>query len=165
MLNPKAYYNSRPDGFAVLEVVDDNPAPDAPRRFVPLKRTDLAGTVTGPLATLSLTQTFSLDAPAGAVIEALYRFPLPGDAAVTGVRVRFGDIEIQTALKEREAAEADYNLSPSRWVGQVSEVINGELPSLIRQIAFLSDEERKLDERLLALLAPLMEGEADALNP
>ena len=70
MLNPKAYYNSRPDGFAVLEVVDDNPAPDAPRRFVPLTRTDLAGTVTGPLATLSLTQTFSLDAPAGAVIEA-----------------------------------------------------------------------------------------------
>ncbi len=108
MLNPKAYYNSRPDGFAVLEVVDDTPAPDAPRRFVPLKRTDLAGTVTGPLATLSLTQTFSLDAPAGAVIEALYRFPLPGDAAVTGVRVRFGDVDIQTALKEREAAEAEY---------------------------------------------------------
>ena len=45
MLNPKAFYNSRPDGFAVLEVVDDTP--DAPRRFVPLRRTDLAGTVTG----------------------------------------------------------------------------------------------------------------------
>ena len=52
MLNPHAYYNSRPDGFAVLEVVDETPAPDAPRRFVPLKRTDLAGAVTGPLRRL-----------------------------------------------------------------------------------------------------------------
>src|SRR5437879_4435980 len=49
MLNPRAFYNSRPDGFGVLEVADDNPSPDAPRRFVPLMRTDLAGTVTGPL--------------------------------------------------------------------------------------------------------------------
>ncbi len=128
MLNPKAYYNSRPDGFAVLEVVDDNPAPDAPRRFVPLKRTDLAGTVTGPLATLSLTQTFSLDAPAGAVIEALYRFPLPGDAAVTGVRVRFGDIAIQTALKEREAAEADYK--EAKRTGRPAALVTRESPDV-----------------------------------
>lgn len=128
MLNPKAYYNSRPDGFAVLEVVDDTPAPDAPRRFVPLKRTDLAGTVTGPLATLSLTQTFSLDAPAGAVIEALYRFPLPGDAAVTGVRVRFGDVEIQTTLKEREAAEAEYK--EAKRTGRQAALVTRESPDV-----------------------------------
>lgn len=60
--------------------------------------------------------------------------------------------------------EADYNLSPSRWVGLVLEAIKGELPALIRQIAVLSGEERELDERLLALLAPLMGGEADALR-
>ena len=126
MLNPKAFYNSRPDGFAVLEVVDDTP--DAPRRFVPLKRTDLAGTVTGPLATLTLTQTFSLDAPADAVIEALYRFPLPGDAAVTGVRVRFGDVEIQTTLKEREAAEAEYK--EAKRSGRQAALVTRESPDV-----------------------------------
>ena len=42
------------------------------------------------------------------MLEALYRFPLPGDAAVTGVQVRFGSVEIDTELKERPEAEADY---------------------------------------------------------
>src|SRR5262245_29228152 len=106
MLNPRAFFNSRPDGFAVLEVAEEKP--NAPRRFIPLLRTELRGTVTGPLATLTLTQTFALPAQSVSVIEALYRFPLPGDAAVTGVRVRFGDVEIHTTLKEREAAEEEY---------------------------------------------------------
>ena len=43
MLNSRTFYNSRPDGFAVLEVVDPDPKPNAPRQFVPLRRTDLAG--------------------------------------------------------------------------------------------------------------------------
>lgn len=67
-------------------------------------------------------------------------------------------------VDRKKIEEADYNLSPSRWVGQVSETINGELPALIRQMAVLSGEERELDERLLALLAPLMGGDADGLN-
>jgi Ca-activated chloride channel homolog len=103
MLNPRAYFNSRPDGIGVLEVVSDNDT--AARRFAPLRRTDLAGSVAGPLATLTLTQTFALDGPPdGNAVEALYRFPLPGDAAVTGVRVAFGDVVIATTLKERPAA-------------------------------------------------------------
>ena len=126
MLNPKAFYNSRPDGFAVLEVVDDTH--EAPRQFVPLKRTDLSGTVTGPLATFTLNQTFSLDAADSKVIEALYRFPLPGDAAVTGVRVRFGDVEIHTTLKEREAAEADYK--EAKRTGRQAALVTRESPDV-----------------------------------
>jgi Ca-activated chloride channel family protein len=41
-------------------------------------------------------------------VEAVYRFPLPGDAAVTGARVRFGEVEIRAALKERNQAEEEY---------------------------------------------------------
>ncbi len=108
MLNSQAFYNSRPDGFGVLEVADNPSEPDAPRKFVPLMRTALTGTVTGPLATLTLAQTFALPDQSTDVLEALYRFPLPGDAAVTGVRVRFGDVEIHTTLKERETAETVY---------------------------------------------------------
>jgi Ca-activated chloride channel family protein len=128
MLNPRTFYNSRPDGFGVLEVSDPNPQPNAPRRFVPLTRTDLAGTVTGPLATLTLTQTFSPLADSGTVIEALYRFPLPGDAAVVGVRVRFGAVEIQTTLKERATAEADYR--EAKQTGRQAALVTRESPDV-----------------------------------
>lgn len=128
MLNSRTFFNSRPDGFAVLEVVDDNPVPDAPRRFVPLKSTRIAGTVTGPLATLTLTQTFTLADSPGTVIEALYRFPLPGDAAVNGVRVKFGDVEIHTTLKERETAEEDYR--KAKQTGRQAALVTRESPDV-----------------------------------
>jgi Ca-activated chloride channel family protein len=127
MLNPRTFYNSRPDGFGVLEVVDPDPRPNTPRRFVPLVRTDLAGTVGGPLATLTLTQTFT-HADSGSVVEALYRFPLPGDAAVTGVRVRFGAVEIATTLKEREAAQADYR--EAKRTGRQAALVTRESPDV-----------------------------------
>lgn len=123
MLNPRAYLNSRPDGFGVLEVPGD------PRRFVPLRRTDLAGGVAGPLATLRLTQTFALDGPpTGPPVEALYRFPLPGDAAVTGVRVRFGDTDIHTTLKERGQAETEYDAA--KQSGRQAALLTRESPDV-----------------------------------
>ncbi len=128
MLNPRTFYNSRPDGFGVLEIAETDPAPAAPRRFVPLTRTELTGTVAGPLATLALTQTFQLADAGGAAIEALYRFPLPGDAAVTGVRVRFGDVEIRTELKERETAEADYK--EAKRTGRQAALVTRESPDV-----------------------------------
>lgn len=73
-------------------------------------------------------------------------------------------VDGEIAIITREQAEgADYNLGPSRWVGQVSEETNDRLPFLIREFAALSQEERGLDEKLIALLAPLMEGDSDAL--
>ena len=110
MFNWSSYFNSRPDGMAVLEIVD--PAKlgvrDA-RLFVPLKRTELGGQVDGPLASLRVTQVYGYTSgQCDKVLEAAYRFPMPGDAAVTGVRVRFGDVEIEADLRDREEAEADY---------------------------------------------------------
>ena len=59
MFNPAAYENSRPDGLSVMEIVEELPPPqDQPRRFVPLKRTELTGEIAGPLASLRLVQTF-----------------------------------------------------------------------------------------------------------
>lgn len=127
MLNPRAFSNSRPDGFGVLEVAEP-PVPGAPRRFVPLKRTELTGVVTGPLAALTLAQLFTPAEQPGVVIEALDRFPLPGDAAVTGVRVRFGDVEIHTVLKERAAAEADYR--EAKRTGRQAALVTRESPDV-----------------------------------
>jgi Ca-activated chloride channel family protein len=110
MFSASAYENSQLDGVSILEIVtDEDPGVTQPRQFVPLKRTELRGEIVGPLAHLLLTQVYGYSREqSGKVLEALYRFPLPGDAAVTRVRVHFGDVEIQTELKEREQAEADY---------------------------------------------------------
>ena len=91
MFNPTAYENSRPDGVSVLEIIDETErGEEQPRRFVPLQRTELRGEITGPLAALRLSQVYRFSsAQCDQVLEAVYRFPLPGDAAVTGVRVRF----------------------------------------------------------------------------
>jgi len=116
MLNPAVYENSRPDGIPVLEIVEGAPTGGAQRRlFVPLKRTELFGGVAGPLASLRLVQRFGYTREqCDKVLEAVYRFPLPGDAAVNGVTVRFGEVEIRAELKEREQAEADYEEAEER---------------------------------------------------
>ena len=112
MFNPSSYTNSRPDGFGVLEIV----APESPelpepqvRYFVPLRETEARGEIVGPLAQIELLQTFAFSRETlDQTIEAMYRSPLPGDAAITGVTVRFGDVEISAALKPRSEAEIDY---------------------------------------------------------
>src|SRR5438874_1258858 len=103
MFNRTAYENSRPDGFGVLEVAAEGPAKMEPsRRFIPLKRTELSGAIAGPLASLRLTQRFGYSREqCDRTLEALYRFPLPGDAAVTAVTVGFGEVEIRASLKAR----------------------------------------------------------------
>lgn len=112
MFNSHRYFNSRGDGHPVLEIL---PAPattgqTAPGFFVPLRSSRMTGSITGPLATLTLTQTFAYSkSEFPAIIEALYRFPLPGDASVTGVKVKFGQVSIETLLKPRESAQSDYD--------------------------------------------------------
>jgi Ca-activated chloride channel family protein len=110
MFNRAAYENSRPDGIGVLEVLNgEDKSKDQPRLFVPLKRTELRGEIAGPLASLCLTQIYSYSREEmDKVLEAVYRFPLPGDAAVTGVKVTFGEVEITAELKERKEAEQEY---------------------------------------------------------
>src|SRR5688500_10691819 len=116
MFSPAAYENARPGGIAVLEnagaaVPGSGAAPDQPAvpRFVPLKRTELRGEIVGPLAALRTTHCFGYTKEqCDRVLEAIYRFPLPGDAAVTGVRVRFRDVEVRAELRGRQAAEATY---------------------------------------------------------
>ncbi len=108
MLNPRRFENSRPDGIGVLEALGEN-GPGEPRRFVPLKRTELKGDLVGPLACLRLTQVFGYSvAESDKTLEAAYRFPLPGDAAVSAVRVGFGNVSMQADLAERRRAEANY---------------------------------------------------------
>lgn len=114
MFRRDIFANSRSDGFGVLEIPPTNPSEAGPRRFVPLRRSDLRGEVFGPLADLRLTQVFSYSREeCPETLEALYRFPLPGDAAITGVVVQFDGVEIRAKLAGREQAEAEYESAKS----------------------------------------------------
>jgi Ca-activated chloride channel family protein len=130
MFNPADYENAGPAGVGVLEIEGGGAPPEGePRRFVPLKRTELAGEVVGPLASLRLSQRFGYTREqCDRVLEAAYRFPLPGDAAVTGVRVRFGPVEIRTQLKERPEAELEYDAA--RREGRQATLLSRESPSV-----------------------------------
>jgi Ca-activated chloride channel family protein len=130
MFNPKSFDNSRPDGIGVLEIVDQNkPKSEQLRLFVPLKRTELSGEITGPLAALRLTQTYGFSSAAcEKTLEAVYRFPLPGDAAVTKVRVCFGEVEINAELKERGQAEDEYQ--EARREGRQAALATRESPDV-----------------------------------
>lgn len=130
MFNPRAFENSRSDGIPVLEIVNGKPpGADEPHLFVPLKRTELKGQIVGPLAALRLIQTYGYTAAqSDKALEALYRFPLPGDAAVTSVRVRFGDVEIRTQLKERRQAEGEY--VEAKHTGQQALLATRESPDV-----------------------------------
>ncbi|NLG29107.1 MAG: VWA domain-containing protein, partial [Chloroflexi bacterium] len=154
MLNPVMFENSRTDGIPVLEIVPE-PAPSKhqPRRFVPLKRSELRGELLGPLATLTLVQTFSYSrAELDKVVEALYRFPLPGDAAVRSVVVRFGEVEIVAALKERAQAESEYEAAKQQ--GQQAALATRESPSVFTlRVAGLRPDEPVVVETSYVQLA------------
>ncbi len=64
-------------------------------------------------------------------------------------------------VEAAQVIEADYNLSPSRWVGQVQDADANDLPTLIRQLAVLSLDQAVLDVTLAKLLRPLAEVNAD----
>ncbi|HEX8203749.1 MAG TPA: VIT and VWA domain-containing protein, partial [Isosphaeraceae bacterium] len=154
MFHPGLFENARHDGIGVLELAGED-RPGAPRAFVPLRRTELVGEVAGPLAALRLTQVFGLDgAPDDRVLEALYRFPLPGDAAVTGVTVRFGEVGIRATLKERDRAEADY--AEAKRQGRPAALATRETPDVFTlQVAGIrADQEITVATSYVQLARP-----------
>jgi Ca-activated chloride channel family protein len=136
MFNPNAYENTRPGGLSALEIVDER------ARFVPLKRTELHGEIAGPLASLRLVQVFGYTREqSDRTLAAIYRFPLPGDAAVTGVTVRFGEVEIQATLAEREEAEAEYQEAQQQ--GHQAALLTRETPDVfsLRVSGLIPDQQ------------------------
>lgn len=65
-----------------------------------------------------------------------------------------GEIAVIT---RQQVEEADYNLSPSRWVGQTSDEEHEGIGALARRLEHLSCEQTTLDAQLIALLKPLSE--------
>ena len=67
-------------------------------------------------------------------------------------------VEGEVAVITREQAEqADYNLSPSRWVGQASSAKVGSVHALLKDLLSLDDEARQLSRSLSKLLAGVVD--------
>ena len=65
-------------------------------------------------------------------------------------------VEGEVAVITREQAEeADYNLSPSRWVGQTDEVVQRPIAEIIAEMQRLDEEAREVDAHLSDMLARL----------
>jgi type I restriction enzyme M protein len=61
-----------------------------------------------------------------------------------------GEIAVIT---RQQAEEADYNLSPSRWVGQSDASEIGNIPTLLASLKTLSSDIVNADEKVFRLLA------------
>lgn len=62
-------------------------------------------------------------------------------------------------VTQQEVADADYNLSPSRWASQAD--VGGSVPitGLIEEARSLAEEGRRIDEEVFTLLAALVEAD------
>ena len=69
-----------------------------------------------------------------------------------------GEIAVIT---QAQAEDADYNLSPSRWVGQAEETEVRSIQSLIDEIRGLNIRDAELTSDLMRMLAPLTEAGRD----
>ena len=155
MFNAGFSENAIPEGFGTLEIVNGQDRGGAPRRFVALKRTELRGEITGPLATLQLTQIYGYSREeCHQPLEAIYRFPLPGNAAVTGVRVVFGEVEIRAALKARRQAESDYGAA--RREGRQAALVTRESPDVftLRVTGIQPDQEVRVETSYVEVARP-----------
>ncbi|MCY4438141.1 MAG: N-6 DNA methylase [Chloroflexi bacterium] len=64
------------------------------------------------------------------------------------------DGEVAVITRE-QAAEADYNLSPSRWVGQTDAVAQRPIAEIIAEMRLLDEEAREVDATLARMLERL----------
>jgi type I restriction enzyme M protein len=65
-------------------------------------------------------------------------------------------VEREVVVITRQQAEAaDYNLSPSKWVGQSEGTELGSIAALLRQLVALHQQDNTVTGDLLSLLAPL----------
>lgn len=101
---------------------------DQPLAF-PLKHTDVQATISGNSSRVDVTHTF--ENPFTTVLEATYVFPLPDEAAVDTMVIRFCDRTIQGRIEKREEAQAIYERAKQR--GQTAGLLEQERANIFTQ--------------------------------
>ena len=98
-------------------------------RNFPLKHTKVDATVSGTVSRVHVTQVFSN--PYTETIEAVYKFPLPHEAAVTDLHMKLGERVIRGVIDRREAARRIYE--QARQSGHVATLLEQERPNIFTQ--------------------------------
>ncbi|MEM7064462.1 MAG: VIT domain-containing protein [Cyanobacteria bacterium P01_B01_bin.77] len=95
----------------------------------PLKHTEVKAQVSGNISRVDVTQTF--ENPFNTALEATYVFPLPDEAAVDTLMIRFCDRTIQGRIEKREEAQAIYQRAKQK--GQTAGLLEQERANIFTQ--------------------------------
>ena len=93
---------------------------------LPLEHTAVSAQVSGPIASVSVTQTFSN--PFKEPIELTYLFPLPHEAAIVDYEIAIGSRVIRAEMKELQAAREAYQKAID--AGQRASLLEQHRPNL-----------------------------------
>jgi Ca-activated chloride channel homolog len=96
---------------------------------LPLKHTDVRASINGYISTVNVRQQFQN--PFDEKIEAVYMFPLPQKAAVSGFLMIIGERRIRGILRRKEEAEAIYNEARSQ--GYQASLLVQHRPNIFEQ--------------------------------
>ena len=108
---------------------------------VPLRHTEVSGSVAGYIATVDVVQQFHN--PYGSKIEAVYVFPLPHNAAVNQFVMTIGRRRIRGIIREREEAEQIY--AEAKRQGHVASLLTQERPNIFTQKVANIEPGRQID--------------------
>ena len=148
-------------GSLLLKTVEPGHYLEAPRL-----KTDVAITVTGPIARARITQRF--ENPSDKWVEGVYVFPLPANSGVDTLRMQIGDRFLEGDVKEREQARQIYEHAaaqgykatlieqqrPNMFTNSVANI--GPHETVVVQIEY--QEPVKLDGDKFSLRVPLVVG-------
>ncbi|MGD1899419.1 MAG: VIT domain-containing protein [Phormidesmis sp.] len=104
-------------------------AADGTQRAFPLEHTSVDARIAGNLSRVEVTQTFTN--PYDRSLEAVYKFPLPDEAAVDDMEIRIGDRIVRGLIKERQEAQQIYE--DAKEAGQTAGLLEQEKANLFTQ--------------------------------
>ncbi len=96
---------------------------------LPLEKTRVSGEVSGFVAHVTVQQFFVNSTQNR--IEAIYKFPLPANAAVHESAIRIGDRLVLAEIKERQAARKKYEKAKAK--GKRASLLEQERPNIFTQ--------------------------------
>ncbi|MBI1209858.1 MAG: marine proteobacterial sortase target protein [Alphaproteobacteria bacterium] len=148
-------------GSLLLKTTEPGQYLEAPRL-----KTDVAITVTGPIARARITQRF--ENPSDKWVEGIYVFPLPQNAGVDTLKMQIGDRYLEGQVKEREQARQIYERAaaqgykatlieqqrPNMFTNSVANI--GPHETVVVQIEY--QEAVRLDGDKFSLRVPLVVG-------
>jgi Ca-activated chloride channel family protein len=125
------------------ELEDDEwPALDDDRIIaLPLEHTDVDASISAYIASVQVTQEFHN--PYDRLIEAVYVFPLPDNAAVDGFIMVIGERRIRGIIREREEAERIYD--DAKRAGHTASLLTQARPNIFTQKVANIEPGRQVD--------------------